>query len=134
MNPDEFHVHDRYNLSCREYTLPRSDPASQPKGWIQDKTRIGPVLEVTTSFQQYKYGIEIRIQSVNNDNSQSRVRISFGTVKYVKKVNTEIPAVPQEDSLSQTSVQVVAARSKAKSKPQPRPILHTTVTIPMHER
>ena len=41
--------------------LPRDDPASQPKGWIQGNMRIGPVLEVTTSFQQFKNGIEFRI-------------------------------------------------------------------------
>ena len=71
------------SVACREYTLPRDDPASQPKGWIQGNMRIGPVLEVTTSFQYFKYGIEIRIWSVNQDNSQSWVRISYGTVKYV---------------------------------------------------
>ena len=36
--------------ACREYTLPRSDESSQPKGWIQRNTRIGPVLEITTSY------------------------------------------------------------------------------------
>ena len=25
------------SVACREYTLPRDDPASQPKGWIQRK-------------------------------------------------------------------------------------------------
>ena len=59
------------SVACREYTLPRDDPASQPKGWIQGNMRIGPVLEVTTSFQHFKYGIEIRIETVNKDNSQS---------------------------------------------------------------
>ena len=38
------------SVACREYTLPRDDPASEAKGWIQGNTRIGPVLEVTTSF------------------------------------------------------------------------------------
>ena len=38
------------SVACREYTLPRDDPASQAKGWIQGNIRIGPVLEVTTSF------------------------------------------------------------------------------------
>ena len=38
------------SVACREYTLLRDDPASQPKGWIQGNMRIGPVLEVTTSF------------------------------------------------------------------------------------
>ena len=120
------------SVACREYTLPRDDPASQPKGWIQ-----GNILEVTTSFQNFKYGIEIRIWSVGQDNSQSWVRISYGTIKYVvdsNQDNTEIPADPQEDQVPQTSIKVVAARSKAKAKPQPRELVGTTATIPMHER
>ena len=40
------------SVACREYTLPRDDPSSQPKGWIQGSMRIGPVLEVTTSFKK----------------------------------------------------------------------------------
>ena len=77
------------SVACREYTLPRDDPASQPKGWIQGNMRIGPVLEVTTSFQNFKYGIEIRIWSVGQDNSQSWVRISYGTIKYVVESNQD---------------------------------------------
>ena len=125
------------SVTCREYTLPRDDPSSQAKGWIQGNMRIGPVLEVTTSFQNFKYGIEIRIWSVNQDNSQSWVRISLGTIKYVvdsNQDNTEIPADPQEDQVPQTSIKVVAARSKAKAKPQQRELVGTTATIPMHER
>ena len=72
-------------IACREYTLPRDDQASQPKGWIRGNTRIGPILEVTTSFQHFKYGIEVRIQSVNEDNSHSWVRISYRTVRYVNE-------------------------------------------------
>ena len=126
------------SVACREYTLPRDDPASQPKGWIQGNLRIGLVLEVTTSFQHFKYGVEIRIGSVNQDNSHSWVRISYGTVKYVVdsiiQDNTEIPADPQEEQIPQTSTSVIAARSKAKAKPQPRVLVGTTATIPIHER
>ena len=99
--------------------------------------RIGPVLEVTTSFQHFKYGIEIRIKSVNQDDSHSWVRISYGTVKYVidsNQDNTEIPADPQEEQIPQTSTSVVAARSKAKGKPQPRELAWTTATILIHQR
>ena len=67
-NASEFLLH---TVACREYTLPRDDPASEPKGWIRGNTRIGPILEVTTSFQHFKFGVEVRIQSVNEDNSQS---------------------------------------------------------------
>ena len=121
------------SVACREYTLPRDDPASQAKGWIQGNMRIGPVLEVTTSFQHFKYGIEIRIWSVSQDNSQSWVRISYETVKYVVdsiQNNTGIRADPQEERVPQTSIKVVAARSKA----QPRVLVGTTATIPIHER
>ena len=100
--------------------------------------RIGPVLEVTTSFQYGKHGIEIRIWSVGQDNSQSWIRISCGTNKYVidsNHNNTEPPADPQEDQTSQTSVKVIAARSKAKTKPQKRELVdHSPSIIPMHER
>ena len=125
------------SVACREYTLPRDDSASQPKGWIQGNMRIGPVLEVTSSFQNYKHGIEIRIWSVGQDNSQSWVRISYGTNKYVidsNHNNTEIHADPHEDQVPQTSIKVVTARSKAKAKPQQREHVDTTTTIPMHER
>ena len=124
------------SVACREYTLPRDDRASQPKGWIQGNMRIGPVLEVTTSFQHFKYGIEIRIKSVNQDDSHSWVRISYGTVKYVTdsiEDNTENPANPQEEQIPQSSTSVIAARSKAKAKPQPRELAGTT-TIPLRER
>ena len=48
-------------VACHEYTLPRDEDASEPKGWIRGNTKIGPVLEVTTSYLQGKYGVEIRI-------------------------------------------------------------------------
>ena len=53
--------------ACREYTLPRSYESSQPKGWIQGNSRIGPVLEITTSCLYDKHGIEIRIWSLSED-------------------------------------------------------------------
>ena len=74
---------------------------------------------------------------MNQDNSQSWVRISYGTVKYVVDCvqdNTDIPADPQEERVPQTSMKVVAARSKAKAKPQPRVLVGTTATIPIHEK
>ena len=59
---DEF---SQLENQCREYTLPRDEETCEPKGWIRGNTKIGPVLEVTTSYLQGKYGVEIRIESVN---------------------------------------------------------------------
>ena len=50
-----------YAVACREYTLPRDEESSQPKGWIQGNKKIGPVLEVATCYLHRKYGVEIRI-------------------------------------------------------------------------
>ena len=123
--------------ACREYTLPRSDESSQPKGWIQGNTRIGPVLEITTSYLHGKHGIEIRIWSPSKDNSQSWVSISHGSNKFVidsNYNNTEIPASLPEEQALQLIVKYFAARSKAKAKPQRREPVDLPSIIPMNER
>ena len=74
-------------VACREYTLPRDEDSSEPKGWIKGNTKIGPVLEVTTCCLRGKYGVEIRIMSVNKDNSHSWVRNSHGVNKLVTNLN-----------------------------------------------
>ena len=125
------------SVAGREYTLPRDDQSSQPKGWIQGNTRIGPALEVTTSYMYGKHGIEIRFWSVAQDNSQSWVRISYGTNKYVvdsNHNNTEVPADPHEEQASQSRVEAIAARSKAKAKPQKREPVDGPSITPMNER
>ena len=123
-------------VACREYTLPRSDGSSQPEGWIQGSTKNGPVLEVTTSCLYGTHGIEIRIWSLRKDNSQSWVRISHGSSKFVIDYNynnTEVFADLLEEQASQSSVKVIAARSKAKAKPQKRETVELPSTIPMNE-
>ena len=110
-------------VACREYTLPREEGASQPKRWIQGNTKIGPVLEVATSYLHGKYGVEIRIMSLNRDNTHSWVRISHGSNKFVMNLNNneqEIPEVQLEEYALKLDAKDFACRSKAKAKPQRR--------------
>ena len=84
-----------------------------------------------------KHGIEVRIWSLRKDNSQSWVRISHGSNKYVVDSNynnTEAPADLPEEQASQPIVKVFAARSKAKAKPQRREPVEIPSIIPMNER
>ena len=70
------------------------------KGWIQGNTKIGPVLEVAASYLHGKHGVEIRIWSLNRDNTPSWVRISHGSNTFVMNLNnneTEIPEVQLEE-------------------------------------
>ena len=94
MTKDTADLSKFHAVACREYTLPREEEASQPKGWIQGNTKIGPVIEVATSYLHGKCGVEIRIMSLNRDNAHSWVRISHGSNKFVMNLNnneTEIP-------------------------------------------
>ena len=74
-------------VACREYSLPRDEETSEPKGWIRGNTKIGPVLDVTTYSLQGKYGVEIRI--MYNDNSHSWVRIYHGLNKFVTDLSNK---------------------------------------------
>ena len=70
-----------------------------------------------------KYGVEIRIWSLNRDNTHSWVRISHGSNKFVMNLNsneTEIPEDPLEEYALKLNAKDCACRSKAKAKPQRR--------------
>ena len=106
-------------VACREYTLPREEEASQPKGWIQGNTKIGPVLEVATIYLHGKYGAEIRIWSVNRDNAHSSVRISHGSNRFVVNLNnneSEIPGVQLKENALKLDAKDFAMPIKGKSK------------------
>ena len=127
-----------YAKACREYTLPRSDGSSQQKGWIQGSTKIGPVLEVTTRCLYGKHGVEIRIWSLSEDNTQSWVGISHGSIRFVMNLNNneqEIPEVQLEEYALKLDAKDFAYRSKAKAKPQRRePVGSSPRTVPVGKR
>ena len=80
-----------------------------------------PILEVTTSYLQGTYGVEIRIEFVNKDNSHSWVRISHDLNKLVTDlIDKEYDDNEQETSTTKTEVFAFASRYKAKAQ-QSRP-------------
>ena len=125
------------SVACREYTLPGDEKSSDPKGWIQGNTKIEPVLEVTTSYLQGKYGVEIRMESVNKDNSHSRVTISHGLKKLVTDLSNneqETSEMQFEEYALRLNASDFASRSKAKAKPQKQDFASSsTRTIPIGE-
>ena len=91
------------------------------------------------------------ITTLNTDNELTHERIEedldfkipglpHSIVKQLQSVidsnqnSTEILADPHEDQAPQTSIKVIADRSKAKAKPQKREPVDTPSIIPMHER
>ena len=116
------------SVPCREYTLPRDEKISDLNGWIRGNTQIEPVLEVTTCCLQGKYGVEIRLESLNKDNSHSRARISHDLNKLVTNLNNkdqddneqETSEMQFEDYAFKLNASDFASRWKAKAKPQRR--------------
>ena len=123
MTKDTGDVTQFHAVGCREYTLPKEDGSSQPRGWIQGNTKIVPMLEVTTSCLHGKHGVEISIWSLSGDNTHSWVRISHGSNKFVMDSNnndTEVPEYQPEEQALHLKVKDFSCRSKAKAKPQRR--------------
>ena len=131
------------SVACREYTLPRDENSSEPKGWIRGNTKSGPVLEVTTCYLQGRYGVEIRIEFFNKDHSHSWVRISHDLNKLVTDLSNkedddneqETSEMQFEDCALKTNVLAFASRTKANAKPQRRiSASSSTKNVPIGER
>ena len=124
---------------CQETKIPLNR-----KVGFEETPKNGPLLEFTTSYLQGDYGVEIRIEAVNKDNSHSWVRISHGLNKLVTDLsnNKENDNTEQETSEMQfeefalrLNASDFASRSKAKAKPRRRTsACSSTRTVPICER
>ena len=69
---------------CREYTLPRDQKGTRIKGWIQSNVRFGPVSDIKFCNKHGRYSIEVQVQSLFKDQTESRIRIVNGVDKFVR--------------------------------------------------
>ena len=79
---------------------------------FEGNTKIGPVLEVTTCCLQGKSGVEIRIESINKENSHSWVRISQGSNKLVTDFSNNKKYDDNEQETSETKTEIFALKSE----------------------
>ena len=120
-------------VTCREYTLSRDEKSSDPKGWIRGNTKIGPVLEVTTSYLQSKYGVKIWVGSVNSHGLNKLVTDLID--KEYDDNEQETSQMKSEEFALKTNVLAFASRSMAKAKPRRRTSAwSSTRTVPICER
>ena len=83
--------------------------------------KLDPYWKSQPSYLQGKHGVEIRIESVNKDNSHSWVRICHGLNKLVTDlIDKEYDDNEQETSTTKTEVFAFASRSKLLAKAKPR--------------
>ena len=101
--------------------------------------KFGPYLKSPPgTYKVNKDGVDIRIESVNKDNSHSWVRISHGLnelVTYLSNNEHETSEMQFEEFALKLNAGDFASRSKAKAKPQKRDsVSSSTITIPIGER
>ena len=92
----------------------------------RERPKLGPYWKSQPATCKGKYGEEIRIESVNKDNSHSWVRISHGLNKLVTDLSDkedddneqETSEMQFEEFSLETNVLAFASRSKAKAKPR----------------
>ena len=82
--------------------------------------------------RSYDVNVQNLIQKIENHPERQALQSDLQPILF--RDNTEILEDLQEEQVPQTSTRVVATRSKAKAKPQPRVLVGTTATIPIHER
>ena len=124
--------------ACREYTLPREWRIITTKSHGFRETReldpywkSRPVICTVNMELKSESGLWVE------DNSQSWVRISHGSNKFVidsSHNNTKVLADLPEEQASQLIVKDFAARSKAKAKQQRREPADLPSIIPLNER
>ena len=115
------------SVANREYTLPRDEQSSDPKGWIRGNTKIGPVLEDTTSYYckvNTEWTIELTLQTKTILTLKSEFLMawmSWSRTSATRRTTTTIrkPLKRRRKYLRwRRKLFAFASRSKAKAKPR----------------
>ena len=69
----------------REYTLPPDQKGTRIKGWVQSNVRFGPVSDIKVCNKHGRYNIEVQVQSLFKDRTESWIRIVNGIDKFVRE-------------------------------------------------
>ena len=75
--------------SCREHTHHRGEFKCYPKGIFANSTKIGPALDVLVTKRYGRYRVEIKIDSLAKDGSQSWVCISSVVERHLTELSLD---------------------------------------------
>ena len=104
--------------------MPRNEKGTRVRGWILKSTRIGPVLNMKVCYHDDRYGIQVQIQSLFQENTVSWIRIVNGVDKYVT-----------ESMLTTKEEDIPSGKPIAEARPRQKPTLTlASVSIPVLER
>ena len=102
------------------------------KDGFRGNTNIGPVLEVKVTHHLYQYGIEIKVDSMQNDGSQSWIVISRGLNKYVNDLREENGKYTHWEEATASTGRPVATKQKEQFTPSLSSL--PTIVVPVDQR
>ena len=116
---------------CREHTRRRDHPETYTKGSIGVKTKIGPALDVIANIVHGMYRVEINIQFMQTDGTESWVVISSSIEKYVVECS-----IGNVEEMRDDSQDLSTKKSAALLEYEGAPLSRTMqdVPIPMSQR
>ena len=97
---------------CRVCALPRDQKGTKIKGWIQRNVRFGPASDIEVCNKYGRNSIEVPVQSLFKDQTESWTRIVNGIDKFVSE------AMPIQEE--ETALVKPAAEAKPILKPSSR--------------
>ena len=109
---------EEFSVGGREYTVPRNDLSSKPKGWIREGSKIGPVLDADTNCHQGKPGIDLTEKSripdeEENDSARmgqpgsQELRIEPRSRKETDRPSAKAKLEPSLRSIQQSSLEQI---------------------------
>ena len=108
--------------SCRENTSPRDDKGSTPK------------LEIKVSNYMERYEIEIKVDSMQNDGSQSWIVTSRGIGKYVNELPEDNKKSIHYEDVASSAGKLVAIKQQEQFIPYSSSSSSSSTVMPINQR
>ena len=122
-------------VACREYTLPREEDASQPRGWIQGNTKLDPCWKLRP------FACMVNMESRLEFGLWTETVLTLGLELLKDQINlwwiwittTEVPEDQLEEQALHLNAQEFVSQPKEKAKPQRKePADSSSRIIPMN--
>ena len=75
----------QFNLNAENKRCLEIKKGTKIKGWIESDARHGPVSDIKVSNKHGRYSIEVQVQSLLKDQTESWIRIVNGIDKFVRE-------------------------------------------------
>ena len=85
----------------------RNQKGTRLKGWLQSNVRFGPVFDIEVCDKHGRYSIEVQVQSLFEDHTESLIKLVNGIDKFVREA---MPIQEEEKASWKTNTETLLNR------------------------